>query len=119
MKSFTKKILIGMIAGIVSGLFGSGGGLVLIPAYSMAFHTTEKETKSLSIFCILPMVVVSSIFYFFNNQINWSLTFKCIVGEVLGSLIGSKLLNVLNPKYLKIIFILFLLYASIRMLFFT
>lgn len=118
MKDITKKIFIGIISGIISGLFGAGGGLVLIPAYSLAFNTSEKETKSTAIFCILPMVIVSSIFYFFNNYINWSLAIKCTTGEILGSLIGSKLLNTLKPKYLKIIFILFLLYASIRMLFF-
>lgn len=117
MKNLTKKIIIGTISGIVSGLFGAGGGLILIPAYSIAFHKTEKETKALAIFCILPMVVVSSVFYFFNNYINWTIALKCIIGEVIGSLIGSKILNSLNPKYLKLIFIIFLIYSSIRMLF--
>lgn len=113
-----KKSVLGLISGIISGLFSSGGGLILIPAYTILFNSSEKEAKATSIFCILPMVFVSSVFFGVNNYINWKIAILCAIGGSIGGYIGSKLLNTLNPKYLKIIFILFLGYSSIKIIFF-
>lgn len=112
------KILVGLFSGIVSGMFSSGGGLILIPAYTFLFNSSERESKSTAVFCILPMVITSTIFYGFNNYINWKVALLCALGGVIGGWIGSKLLNTLKPKYLKIIFIIFLLYSGIRITFF-
>lgn len=114
-----KILLVGLATGIVSGLLGSGGGLILVPAYSIIFSGEEKEVKSTVIFCIFPIVISSALIYGLNSYISWEITIKCCVGEIIGSFLGSKILNILNPKYLKFIFILFLLYASTRILFFS
>ncbi len=114
-----KKILISLFVGLICGLFSSGGGLLLVPAYTYLFGGSEKEARATSIFCILPMVVVTAIIYGKGNFINWKIGILCGIGGMLGSLIGSRLLNVLKGKYLKIIFIVFLLYSSIRIVFFA
>lgn len=116
MKIIIKKILIGLVSGIVSGMFASGGGLILIPAYSYLFNSSEKETKATAIFCILPMVIVSSFFYEFGSCIDMKVALLCAFGAIIGTIIGSKLLNKLKPKYLKIIFIIFLFYSGIRII---
>lgn len=99
-------------------MFASGGGLLLIPVYVYLFNSTEKEARATAIFCILPMVLTTSIFYQNSNLINWKVGFLCAFGGIVGSFIGSKLLNKLNSKYLKLIFIVFLLYSSIKIMFF-
>ena len=103
--------------GIISGLFSAGGGLLLVPAYSLIFNSSEKESRATAIFCILPMVIISTAIYGLNMQLNLSLTFKCATGEIIGSVIGSKILDKLKPIYLQILFILFLLYACLKILF--
>ena len=50
MKDKCMQIIAGFVAGLICGLFGSGGGLFLIPAYSFIFHQSEKEVKSNVIF---------------------------------------------------------------------
>ena len=104
-----KKIIIGILAGIISGLFGAGGGLILVPAFVNMLNTDEKKARATSVFCIMPMVIVTAFFYNKNNYIQWNLGIKC----VLGGIIGSKLLIKIPNKYLKFAFILFLIYASI------
>lgn len=94
-----------------------GGGLILIPLYNKLFSSDEKETRSTTIFCILPMVITTSIIYGNNNFINWELAIYCSIGGIIGSFIGSKLLMKLNSKYLKLIFILFIIYSGGRILF--
>lgn len=113
-----KKIIVGLSVGFISGMFASGGGLLLIPAYVYLFNSNEKEARATAVFCILPMVITTALFYGKNNFINWSVGLLCSIGGIIGSFIGSKLLNILKGKYLKGIFIVFLLYSGIRLIFF-
>ena len=94
-----------------------GGGLLLIPAYIHFFSSSEKEARATAVFCILPMVITTAIFYGKNNFIDIRIGTVCAIGGIIGSFIGSNLLNKLNVKYLKIIFIIFLLYSGIRIVF--
>ena len=55
----TKKLFIGIFAGIISGLFASGGGMVLVPAFVHLFKLRETEARATSVFAILPMVITS------------------------------------------------------------
>ncbi len=112
------KILIGFLAGIISGLFASGGGLILVPAYVYIIKMSEERARATSILSILPMVIVSSVFYFKFNNINWTLAIICSFGGIIGGAIGAKLLKKISPKILKLMFIIFLVYSAIRLLFF-
>lgn len=64
------------------------------------------------------MVLVTAIFYGTGNYINWKTGILCCIGGIIGSFIGSKLLAILKGKYLKLIFILFLIYSGIKIVFF-
>lgn len=112
-----KKIVIGLIAGLINGFFATGGGMILVPAFVYGLKMDEKDARSTSIFCILPMVIVSSIFYFKSNYINWNISIMCAIGGIIGGYIGAKILKKLPEKILKITFILFLLYISYQMIF--
>lgn len=112
-----KKALIGISAGIVSGMFASGGGLILVPVFTYFLKLEEKKARATSIFCILPMVVITAIFYTTNDFMNWEIGIKCAIGGIIGGLIGGKLLKIVPDKYLKISFILFLFYAGMKILF--
>lgn len=62
------------------------------------------------------MVIASGFFYFKNNYIDWKIGILCAIGGVIGGYIGTKLLKKLSDKILKISFILFLFYVSIKMI---
>ena len=78
----------------------------------------EQKARATSIMAILPMVIVSSIFYMKSDYINWSVALYCAAGGIIGGIICAKLLKKLPDKILKIIFILFLIYSSVKMIFF-
>lgn len=113
-----KKISIGLLAGFISGFFASGGGLILIPAFIGILKLEPKIARATAITCILPMTLTSAIFYYKNNYIDWKIGLMCAIGGIIGGFIGSKLLNRIQDKYLKLIFIIFLIYMSIRLLMF-
>lgn len=111
-----KTALIGVISGIISGMFASGGGLILVPMYTYVFKLNEKEARATSLFCILPMVILTAVIYSQNNFVEWNIGIKCALGGVIGGIIGGKLLNKIPDKYLQIAFIIFLLYAGISII---
>ena len=115
-KEFWYEILIGFLAGMISGLFASGGGMLLVPAFLYLLKMKEVEARATSVLCILPMVVTSGIFYYQNKQINWKVGILCAIGGIIGGIVGANVLNKLPTKYLKIAFTIFLIYASYKML---
>lgn len=111
-----KKISIGLIAGIISGLFAAGGGMIVVPALIHIFKLEDARARATSVFAILPMVVVSGLFYYKNDYIDWNLGIKCAIGGIIGGIIGAKLLKKMSSKTLRILFVIFLAYTSIKMI---
>jgi len=110
-----KTKIIGFVAGIISGLFGAGGGMILVPAFTFINKIDEKQARATSIFCILPLVITSCAIYIKKQYLDWNIGIKCAIGGIIGGIIGSILLKKLDNKILKILFTIFLLYVSIRM----
>lgn len=110
------NVLIGFFAGMISGFFGAGGGLILVPYMTLILKEDEVTARATTILCIFFMVLISSFFYFNQDSIDWLLAFKCAIGGIIGGYIGSKLLINLNKKILKILFVIFLIYAGIKMI---
>ena len=102
-----KKILVGLLAGIVCGLFATGGGMIVVPALIHLFNLEDSKARATSVFAILPMVVTSGIFYYRNNYIDWKLGIMCAIGGIIGGYIGAKLLKKLSTNVLKIAFYMF------------
>ena len=115
-KFIIKNMIIGILAGIVSGLFSTGGGMILVPAFIHLLKIDDTKARGTSVFCILPMVLVSSIFYYKGNYIDWKIAALCAIGGAMGGYIGAKLLKKLPKKILKIAFTGFLIYVSVRMI---
>ena len=111
-----KKILGGFLAGLISGFFTAGGGLILVPAFVYILKMDEKTSRATSILCILPMVIVTAIFYNNRHFRNWDRDLKCALVGVIGAILGTKLLKKIPDKYLKITFIIFLLYAGVNLI---
>ena len=109
-----KKIIIGITAGIISGLFSTGGGMILVPAFIYVLKISEKKARATSIACIFAMVLTTSVFYFKNKYINIELSISCAIGGAIVGIIGAKLLNKVSDKILKITFIIFIGYIALK-----
>lgn len=112
-----KKIIIGILAGIICGLFGTGGGMILVPTFVYMLEIEPRKARATSLCCMLVMVITSSIFYYKNNYINWQVGLLCAIGGIAGGYLGAKLLRRVPDYILKIVFICFLVYASYSMIF--
>ena len=111
-----KKIIIGTLAGFISGLFSTGGGMILVPAFIHLLKMEDSKARGTSVLCILPMVITSSFFYYKGNFIDWKIAILCAIGGSIGGYIGAKLLKKLPENILKIAFTIFLVYMSYKMI---
>ena len=111
-----KLIILGLITGFISGFFGSGGGLILVPVLSKILLGDEVKSRATAIYIILFMVMTSGIFYIKNNSVDLSITIKCIIGGIIGSMIGSKILVKCKNDVLVVIFIIFLFFSGIKII---
>ena len=116
-KKVLKVMIIGLLAGIINGFFATGGGMILVPGFVYFLNLKETEARGTSVFCVLVMVLTSSIFYYKENYINWEISILCGIGGAIGGYIGATLLKKMSEKFLKMTFAIFLIYMAINFIF--
>ena len=91
--------------------------MILVPGFIHLLKLDDTKSRGTSVFCILPMVITSSFFYYKKDYIDWKISILCATGGVIGGYIGAKLLKKVSEKVMKFVFIIFLVYASYKMMF--
>lgn len=91
MSKIIKNIIIGTLTGIVNGLFSTGGGMILVPAFIHLLKLDDTKARGTSVLCILPMTITSSFFYYKGNYIDWKISILCAIGGTIGGCIRSKI----------------------------
>ena len=115
-------ILIGLAAGVLSGLVGVGGGIILVPAlvYFLSYTQHQAQGTSLGVLTF-PVVIFAFLTYYqeckrTGNPIDFKIIAILAVGFVVGAYFGSHLAVRINKDVLKKIFALVLFYTAIKML---
>ncbi|MDR5657866.1 sulfite exporter TauE/SafE family protein [Serpentinicella sp. ANB-PHB4] len=116
-RSWSKMIIIGFIAGLINGVFGAGGGIIVVPALTNFFDVPQHKAQATAISIILPFAILSSIVYYTKGFVDLPTTFKVAIGGIIGSYIGSKSLTKFSDNTLRKIFGTFMIIAAIRMVF--
>lgn len=110
-------LVFGALIGIVNGFFGGGGGMVVVPLLNKFFGLEQKKAQATALFVILPISIVSTIVYMCHKSVAFMSGWPVILGIVAGGVIGAKILDKLNNRIVKYIFIVFMLIGGIGMLF--
>lgn len=111
-----KLYIVGVISGLLNGLFGAGGGLLLVP---MLEHlgVEPKKAHATSVAIILPLSVLSALFYYLSGvQTDLKDTLFYIIFGLIGAFLGSILLKNIKNKYLKQIFAIIMIISAVRIL---
>lgn len=111
-----KLISIGIITGLINGLFGSGGGIIVVPALIFLLGMDDHKAHATAISIILPLSIISTIIYFINGSIPFKVAISVAIGGVLGGYIGARTLNKIPPLVLRKIFGSVIIYTAIRMI---
>jgi uncharacterized membrane protein YfcA len=110
-----RSILAGTAAGAVNGLFGAGGGMVLIPLLSKCHDFSEREVFASSVVMILPMCLVS-LFWGNGLDLPWQSAWPYLVGGALGGFAAVPLGQKIQPTLLHRLLGILILYGGVRYL---
>ena len=112
-------ILVGVAAGILSGLVGVGGGIIIVPALVYFLSFTQKSAQGTSLgLLLLPVGILGLIEYYKEGHVDLKIVLILAVGFLAGSYFGSKIALSLPQGTLKKIFAVILILVAIKMLFF-
>lgn len=106
----------GGAAGFINGLFGGGGGMILVPLLLKSETLSAKETFANAVAIIFPICAVSFCVQLFFIDFPWFAAVPYLIGGAAGGLLGGKLFRKMPPLWLKRIFALFILYGAWRYL---
>lgn len=110
-------IMIGLFAGILSGLIGVGGGIIIVPALVFFLGFTQYQAQGTSLgLLLLPIGIFAVLNYYKAGHINISYVLIMVVGFVIGGWLGSKLALTISEATLKKIFAVVLFYTGFKML---
>ena len=112
--------LSGTLVGAVNGFFGGGGGMIILPIFTMLLSFKQKIAHATAIAVILPISVISAIVYLIGNGFEvFNLeTLLVAIGVLLGGIVGALLLKKINNSWLVKIFAVVMLVAVVKMMVF-
>lgn len=110
-------LLIGLFAGILSGLIGVGGGLIIIPAlvYALGYSQHQAQGTSLGLL-LLPTGILAVLTYYKKGYVDFKAVAIMTIAFVIGGWLGSKIAVSVSQEQLKKIFAVVLFYTAFRML---
>ena len=106
----------GALAGAVNGLFGAGGGMVLVPLLLGWVGVEEKAAFACSTAIILPLCLVSAGVYWLRGALDPLAALPYLLGGLAGGWLGGRLFRRIPAAPLRRVFALFLLYGGVRYL---
>jgi uncharacterized membrane protein YfcA len=112
-----KVVLVGLAAGFLSGLFGVGGGVLMVPALVLVVGMGQRLAHGTSLGAIVPIALAGVIGYAVAGEVDWAASLCLVAGAaVVGAPLGTHLLRVLPVRVLAGVFSVVLLVAAVRMI---
>lgn len=115
---FISLVIIGLLAGFLSGTLGIGGSVVMIPLLMIwvSFSQHEAQGTSLAVLSV-PVTFLAAYNYYKEGQVNWKFAVIIAVTFIIGGYLGSKIALSINQSLLKKIFGGVLLLVAVKMIF--
>lgn len=119
----TTYLGVGVIAGLLAGLFGIGGGLVIVPMLVITFNwqgISQEHIMHLALGTSMASIIFTSVSSFLAHNrrgaVHWAIVRRIVPGILLGTFLGTCIAASLSTNFLKVFFVLFLYYVAMQML---
>ncbi|MCB0326359.1 MAG: sulfite exporter TauE/SafE family protein [Bdellovibrionales bacterium] len=118
MQALYSYVILGLITGICSGIFGVGGGIVMVPALVWFFHHSQHEAQGISLVAmLLPVGLLGAYQYHQKYNLPVKSSLMVALGIFVGAFVGAQIAGLISGKHLKIAFGIFMLGASLKLIF--
>lgn len=111
-----KAALLGLGAGLIGGLFGVGGGSLIVPGLVLLLAFQQKHASATSLVAIVGLAAAAAIRFGLDGKIEYDTAGILFAGAAIGALVGSRIADVVSNKALTWAFVALLVVASLRLL---
>lgn len=108
-------VIIGLAAGLLGGLFGVGGGLIIVPGLVSVAGMDRRLAHGTSLAATLPIAAASLITYVSHGNVDWAVALFLALGAIAGAIVGTTLLQIIPKNVLVIIFVVTVLATATRL----
>ena len=108
--------MIGAAAGLLGGLFGVGGGLIIVPGLVSLAKMDRRLAHGTSLAATLPIATASLLTYLSQGNVDWAVALFLAIGAIVGAIVGTQLLRVIPKEVLVIVFVITVLATATRLL---
>ncbi|WP_242491798.1 sulfite exporter TauE/SafE family protein [Actinomyces minihominis] len=108
-------VTIGLVAGFLSGMFGVGGGILIVPGLVLVLHFGHRLASGTSLAAIVPLALVGVISYALNGSLSLVAALLVVLGSVVGAQIGTRLLQKIPTRPLQIGFAVFIVVVIVSL----
>ena len=111
-------ILLGLVAGIVGGALGLGGGAIMVPALVLMFGLTQHQAQGTALAVMLPPVFILAVMrYYWAGNVKIQMAIFIAIGFIVGAFLGAHIVQSIPSAHLKKVFGIFLILTGIKMAF--
>lgn len=110
-------VILGLVAGIFGGMFGIGGGTILIPALVYLFGLTQHQAQGTTLAIMVPPIgLLAALRYYYSGNVKLGMAGFICLGFLIGGLLGANLIHHVSDPLLKKLFGIYLLIISLKMI---
>jgi uncharacterized protein len=110
-----RAVAIGIVAGALSGLFGVGGGILIVPALVFVLGFDQRYAHGTSLASVLPIAAAGLIGFALEDSVDWAVSGLLIVGAAAGAVVGTRLLHAIPLRPLAFSFAGLMLVSAVRL----
>jgi len=110
-------VTLGLVAGVFGGMFGIGGGAILIPALVYLFGLTQHQAQGTTLAIMVPPIgLLAALRYYYSGNVKLGMAGFICLGFFIGGLVGAHLIQGIGDIALKRSFGVFLAIIAVRMI---
>ncbi len=106
---------VGLLAGFLSGLFGVGGGILLVPGLVLVLRMAQRRAIGTSLTAIIPIASAAVVVYAVNGSVDLAAAALLVLGSAAGAVLGTRLLGRLRARALRLGFAGLMLLTAVRL----
>ncbi|HTN99834.1 MAG TPA: sulfite exporter TauE/SafE family protein, partial [Microthrixaceae bacterium] len=113
-RRLVQAVVAGVAAGLLAGVFGVGGGILMVPALVLVLKMDQRTAHGTSLAAVIPIAAASTLSYALAGEVDWAVALILAIGSTVGAVIGTQLLRVVPQRKLAFLFAMILLATAVR-----
>lgn len=115
-KDLALPVVVGVLAGLSSGLFGVGGGIIMVPLFVYWLKLDQRRAHATSLAAVVPIALIGAWGYGTHGNVDFVAAGYVLAGSILGAMYGARMLQRIALPAIQILFAVVLLLSGLRLL---